>query len=380
VYELSKQLVKHGHEVTVFTGDVCGKQNLAVKQHRAVYVDGIETYYFRNVLNWLMRNAKFATPYRLPAIARREIERFDIIHLHEHRTAFAAILHHYAIKHRIPYIVHSRGSVLQETVLRDIRKQKLKQLFDSVWGDQILRDATKLIALTKTEELEYLRMGVPQDKVEIVPNGINCADYKKLPAKGEFRKKHAIDPQDRVVLSLGRIHEVKGIDLLVASFAELVKVMKDIKLVIAGPDRGFRSTLENQVERLGIGEYVKFVGPIYESDKIEAYVDADVFVLPSRYEPFGVVILEASACGTPVIVTTRCLFADGVAEFGLVVEYDVKQMKDALFALLSDDQLRQRLGQRGRVMMRDKFDYPKIAEQVVSVYESALKRPVGKIS
>jgi glycosyltransferase involved in cell wall biosynthesis len=375
VYELSKQLVGQGHEVTVFASDVCWKQDLAVIRHRAVCVDGIETYYFRNVSNWLIRNTKLATPYRLPAITRREIDRFDVIHLHEHRTAFAAILHHYAIKRGIPYIVQSRGSVLP-----DIRKQKLKQVFDSVWGNQILRDANKLVALTKTEELEYLRMGVPQDKVEIVPNGINFADYEKLPASGSFRKKHAIDPQDKVVLFLGRIHEVKGLDLLIASFAELVKVMKEVKLVIAGPDLGFKSAVEKQIKRLGIGEYVQFVGPLYECDKIEAYVDADVFVLPSRYEVFGLVILEASACGTPVIVTTRCGIADLVTEIGLVVEYDAKQMKDALFTMLSDDQLRQRLGARGKAIVRDKFDYPKIAEQLVAVYKSAAEATCGKIS
>jgi glycosyltransferase involved in cell wall biosynthesis len=216
-------------------------------------------------------------------------------------------------------------------------------------------------------------MGVPQDKVEIVPNGINCADYEKLPESGSFRTKHAIAPQDKVVLFLGRIHEVKGIDLLIASFAELVKVMKDVKLVIAGPDRGFRSTIEKQIERLGIGEHVQLTGPLFDRDKIEAYVDADVFVLPSRYEAFPSVILEACACGTPVMVTTQCGIADLVADIGVVVELDTKQMKDALFAILSDDKLRQRLGQRGKALVRDKFDYPKIAEQLISIYESALK-------
>jgi len=367
VYELSKKLVERGHEVTVFASDLCRQQKLTVKQHQAVCVNGIETYYFRNASNWLAGNAKFATPYRLPAIMREEIDQFDVLHLHEHRTAFASAAHFYATKRAIPYVVQSHGSVLPQ-----FRKQKLKQLFDSAWGNQVLRDAAKLIALTKTEELQYLRMGIPQDKIEIVPNGINLAAYERLPVKGEFRKKHALDSRDRVVLFLGRIHRIKGIDMLVASFAELVKVLKEAKLVIVGPDVGFKSTVEKQIELLGIAENVQFTGPLYESDKIEAYVDADVYVLPSIYDTFPLTVLEAGACGTPIIVTSKCGIADLVREIGLVVEYDANQMKDALFDVLSDNQLGQRLGQSGKAMVREKFGYAKIAQQVEKIYEFSI--------
>jgi glycosyltransferase involved in cell wall biosynthesis len=359
--------VERGHEVTVFASDRCWKQELKVKQHQAQYVDGVQTYYFRNVSNWLIRNAKLATPYRLPAIMRREIDRFDVIHVHEHRTAFAVATHYYATRRGVPYIVQARGSVV-----RYLGKQMLKQMFDAVWGNQVLRDASVLIALTKEEKQQYHHIGIPYEKVEIVPNAINFSSFENLPPKGEFRKKHDLNSRDKVVLFLARIHKIKGLDLLVESFAKLVKVFKEAKLVVVGPDVGFRSTVEKQIERLGIAEYVLFTGPLYESDKIEAYVDADVYVLPSVYEIFGQSVLEACACGTPVVVTAQCGVADLVREIGLVVEYDVNQMKEALYALLSDGQLRQRLGQSGKAKVREEYDYPRIAQQVEEIYECSI--------
>ncbi|NIT57028.1 MAG: glycosyltransferase, partial [Aliifodinibius sp.] len=208
--------------------------------------------------------------------------------------------HRYARKYSIPYVLQARGSLITY-----FYKGWQKRIFDVIWGRRILKDAAKLVALTPIEAEQYRNMGISEDKIEIIPNGIELSEFENLPERGRFRRKHDLGDDQRVILYLGRIHKIKikGLDLLVRAFAELTKPLNSVKLVIAGPDDGYLSSLKKLITDLGISNEVLFTGHLYGEDKVEAYVDADVFVLPSTYEIFGNVVLEACACGTPVIVT-----------------------------------------------------------------------------
>ena len=364
VYEISKKLVERGHDVTVYTTDGY-KSRLDVKKNKPVDVDRVKTYYFRNLSSYLTREMVLMIPYYLPIVARRAIRDFDVIHIHEHRTMLAVVVHHYAKKYRVPYILQARGSVLPF-----FQKRGLKRIFDIFFGYKILRDASKVIALTKTEIEQYKKMGVDEGKIEIVPNGIDLSEYDNLPKRGEFRKKYLIREDEKVILYLGRIHKIKGIDLLVEAFSDLIKELDDIRLVIVGPDDGFLSSLKRQIEDLKIGDRILFTGPLYERDKLEAYVDADVYVLPSVYETFPVTVLEACACGTPVIVTDRCGIANIVNNnnVGYVVEYNKDQLQDAIFKILINEELRRYFGEGGKKLVREKFSWDIVVEQLEKIY------------
>jgi glycosyltransferase involved in cell wall biosynthesis len=194
-----------------------------------------------------------------------------------------------------------------------------------------------------------------------------------LPQKGEFRRKYGLDDNERVILYLGRIHKIKGLDLLARAFADLSKSLNDIKLVIVGPDGGYLPSLKKLVGELKIRNKVLFTGALYGQDKLEAYTDADIYVLPSFYETFPNTVLEACACGTPVVLTDRCGIADVInGRAGLVVSYDAGQLQQALLHILGDDELRRKFGEKGKLLVREKFNWEKIAEQVESVYLSCL--------
>ena len=373
VYEISKKLVERGHDVTVYTTDGF-KSRLDVEKNKPVDVDGIRTYYFRNLSSYLTRTLLLPIPYYLPMVARKEIRDFDVIHIHECRNMPTVVTHHYAKKYNIPYILQAHGAVLPF-----FQKQRLKKYYDHAWGTAILKDASKVIALTKTEVEQYKKMGVDEDKIEIIPNGIDLSEYENLPKKGEFRDRYSISEDEKVILYLGRIHKIKGIDLLVKAFADLIKELDDVRLVIAGPDDGFLSTLEEQIEDLKIGDRILFTGPLYERDKLKAYVDADVYVLPSVYETFPVTVLEACACGTPVIVTGRCGIADIVdGKVGCVVGYDKDQLRDAIFKILSDEELRRRFGEEGERLVMEEFEWSAIIERIEKIYKDAISRTVLK--
>ena len=352
-YNLSKHLAKRGHEVTVFTTD------FEFDEEYAKSLDAVRVVPFHCIANMSLMLISPTMKRQL----KKEIKDFDVIHMHNFRSYQNVLVHHHAKKYGIPYILQAHGSVLPF-----FQKQRLKKLYDLVWGYRILKDASKVIALTKMEAEQYKKMGVDEDKIEIVSNGIDLSEYENLPERGGFRKKYLISDDEKIILYLGRIHKIKGVDLLVKAFADLIKELDDVRLVIAGPDDGFLSTLKGQIEDLKIGDRILFTGPLYGMDKLEAYVDADVYVLPSVYETFPVTVLEACACGTPVIVTDRCGIADVVEKVGCVVEYDKEQLRDAIIKNLSNAEVRNRFGENGRKLVKEEFNWDKIVKKLENVY------------
>ena len=155
--------------------------------------------------------------------------------------------------------------------------------------------ASRVIALTEAEVEQYKEVGVDTAKIEVVPNGINLSEYEDLPEKGEFRGKYDIKPDERIILYLGRLNKIKAPDLLIKSFAELSNEMKCVKLVMVGPDDGCMENLNHLLRSKDLEDKVLFTGPLYNQDKLEAYVDADIYVLPSLYETFPNTVIEACA-------------------------------------------------------------------------------------
>ena len=354
-YNLSKHLTKRGHEVTIFTTD------FELDEEYIKSLDGVRVVPFHCIANIGLMLISPTMKKQL----KKEIKNFDVIHMHNFRSYQNNIVHHYAKKYRVPYILQAHGSILPF-----FQKQRLKKLYDWVWGYRILKDASKVIALTKVEAEQYKKMGVEEDKIKIVPNGIDLSEYDNLPETGEFRRKYSIGNDEKVILYLGRIHKIKGIDLLVKAFTDLIKELDDVRLVIAGPDDGFLSTLEGQIEDLNVGTKILFTGPLYDGDKLEAYVDADVYVLPSVYEIFGITVIEACACGMPVIVTDRCGIADVVdGRAGCVIGYDKDQLRDMISKVLSDEGLRMRFGAEGKRLVGKEFGWDKVVMKIENIYK-----------
>lgn len=360
-YYLAKWLVKKGHEVTVYTSNACNISKNLDKVGASI-VDGINVIFFKNYAT-----NKHFFQFFFPGIVsylKKNLKEYDIVHIHEIRTFQSFITYYYCKKYNEPYVISPHGSLPQTPY-----KTFLKKVYDYLIGYKILRGASKIIAITPTEMEDCKKIGLPDDKIAQIPNAVDLNEYSELPKKGVFRRKYNICNGDNIILFLGRIHKIKGLDMLVSAYAELLEDRKNIRLVIAGQDHGYLHEIKSLIKKLNIDDAVIFTGFLSGENKLSAYVDADVYVLPSIYETFPVTVLEACACGTPVIVTDQCGIADVVdGKIGYVVDCDKDKLRKAIFKILSDDGLRKRFTEEGRRLVMDEFEWDGIVKKIEKVY------------
>ena len=364
-YDISTELVQMGHKVTVYTTDGF-KSKLNVKTNEPVDVDGIKTYYFRNLSRYLASNLVLPIPYYLPIIAKRELNEFDVIHIHEYRTVSAIIIRYFAKKYNVPYVLQAHG-----TSPKIVKRFKLKLIFDKLFGHKILKDASKLFALNETEVSQYIDLGADANKIVIIPNGIDSSKFDILPEKGYFKKKYSID-SEYIILYVGRLHKSKGIDLLLESFAMLANKDDSIKLVLVGPDDGYQVEFERKANDLKIDDNIIFAGFVEYDDKIAAYVDSDVFVTP-WFSGFPITFLEACACGLPIITTKKGDKLDWInGNVGYVVEYGKYELRDAMHNVLSNHAIKTEFEKNSLKLIKNDFDLRKITEQIEYYYRDVI--------
>lgn len=367
------------NDVKVISSDSC-KERLKFPNGRYdVDVDGIKVDYFRNLSNGFKLKTMLDTPLAAPFKIRNDIKGYDIIHIHEHRQTLAIFASYFARKNNIPYVVQAHGSVLPF-----FQKEGLKNIFDKVFGFKILHNASCVFALTEVEKEQYLKMGVDEDKIEIVPLGINLDEYENLPDYGKFRSKFNIGENDKLILFVGRIHEIKGLGLLIDSFNDLINQHNEnhsledissssIKLAIVGPDDGYLVKLEDKIKEYSLEDNVIITGPLYKEEKQEALVDCDLFVMPSKYESFTTSGLEAMACSKPLVLTKNNHIHDWVdGNVGLACDDNKDSLREAIEKVLFDEDLSLIFARNGQKLIKEKYNWDIINDQILEIYNRYL--------
>ncbi|TRZ96049.1 glycosyltransferase [bacterium] len=309
VYKLTSAQFNQGHEVAVYTGDF--KLDKEYKDS----LKGVKVLTFKSWLNFGF--------YLMPDMIRQvkiNLIEFDIIHLHCYRSFQNMVIHHYAKKYNIPYVLDAHGSIPKFS-----RKKRLKTLFDIIYGYKILNNASRILAESKTSVEAYKQSGIKRNDIVLFSPPFATEEFSCLPKTGEFRKKYNIKTKN-IVMFFGRINYIKGLDFLVAAFSELVKHRQDAILVMVGSDDGYKHALIQMIERLGLDGKVLFTGFISMEDKLRALIDANVVVQVSRYEEGAWAPFEAVLCGTPIIVTGHTGAGEDVKRIdaGYLVELDNK--------------------------------------------------------
>jgi glycosyltransferase involved in cell wall biosynthesis len=367
VYSITGELAKIGHQVTVYTSNMLNLHSQdSLKAHNLI-INGVNVHYSRT----LWRHKTFmVTPSIVPLLSRN-LANFDVVHVHDSRSFQGISAYLLAKAKDVPCVFQPHASYLSS--LPDSFSEKIARLLlDKLISDRILENASRIIALNQSEANEYRNVGVPEEKIEIVPNGIDVSDFGVLPPLGSFKKRFNILENKRIILYLGRIHKTKRIDLLIKAYAYMIKNMgsNDSVLAIAGPDDGYLVEAKSLANSLGISDSVLFTGFLDIEDRLEALVDADLFVTPSFYG-FPMTFLEACAVGTPILTTTlgdRLDWIDG--NVGYVASPRPDDLAKAIYSIVSDDHLRQVFSGKCKQLVKSEFSLRKVAGRLECIYQA----------
>jgi D-inositol-3-phosphate glycosyltransferase len=249
---------------------------------------------------------------------------------------------------------------------------------------QVLARADRIIAATLAEQaqLEWLYK-VDTCKVTVIPPGVDTSHFYPIPAD-EARQYIGLTADARMILFVGRIEPLKGVATLIKAVAclRLKNLKEPVHLAVVGGDPEAAPAeiseemvlLQKLCDDLTVGKMVVFLGKRGQDTLPYYYSAAEVVVMPSRYESFGMVALEAMACGTPVIASQvgglAFLVQDGVTGYTVPAEDD-DALCERLTALLGDESLRQRMGRNASKYARN-YDWEKIAKQIVRVYKELI--------
>jgi len=368
VYYLSKSLAKNGVKVYVVTCDFPG-----APQHEVV--DGVEVFRIDSYKN---PSPDFATwVYLMNVNMQKEAaalvnslgRNIDIFHAHDWLVADAGIGLKHVFRKPLLTTVHSTEIGRRNGIHFDY-EQMIHQT--EAW---FTYEAWKVICCSNYM-VSHVRwaFGLPEDKLVMVPNGVNTEVYTKIENNDlrHFRNKFAL-PEEKIVLFVGRLVHEKGIHVLVNAVPKVLEKV-NAKFIIVG--NGYmREQLSNIVRHIGLTHKVMFTGFVDDETLRKLQKCADVSVVPSLFEPFGIVALEAMAAKSPVVVSDT----GGLSE---IVEHDLAGVKvypdnpDSLAwgiaKVLLDEAYANWITTNAYKKVQEKYDWDKIAQKTKAVYEAVL--------
>jgi len=377
VMGLSRAMADKGHKVTVATTTAKGADELDVVPGTVVERDNFEIIYFKRVrwerlftaIPYVGQSVGFFYSPQLRAYLNDSIGRFDIVHVHD-MFCYPAVKAGQIARHNgVPCFVHTHCLL---DPARFVRRQFKKTVFMSLVGRNLLNRASGVVALTETER-EHLREHGVATEIGVIPNGTDC-----LLGQDE-KSRYIVDPyslgKKKVILFLGRLHLVKGIDLLIESYASIAIRHPESILLIAGPDEvGLKKQLMQRVETLKLGDQIRFIGMVQGTNKEYLLRRCDIFALTSYSEGFSIAILEALAFGRPVVITETCNFPDvGTHCAGFVSPAKTTEIAKSLDTLLNDPALRRTMGENAVKLIETAYTWDIVAEKTVRFYQKAVK-------
>ncbi len=366
--ELCRELARRGEQVAIYTTNIDGDGQLDVPLDRPQWKDGIEIRYFPVQTP---RYYKFSLP--LARALKASIAHYDIVHIHSLYLFPSTVAAHYCRRYRVPYLIRPHGT-LDPYLFR--RHRGRKWIYERLFERKNLNEAAA-IHFTSLEEKELTRPLRIKAPGVVVPIGVDLQDYEAATPTGAFRVAQPETQGKKIILFLGRLNFKKGLDLLAKAFGQIGRRREDVQLILAGPDGdGYGAQIRQWLKAERVLGQTTFTGMLLGSQKMSAFRDADVFVLPSYTENFGIAVVEAMASGLPVVISNKINIWREVAEAraGLVVNCDVQEISSALLTLLVDPMRGKEMGKRGRRLVEKRFTWETVGEQMVQVYRQILSR------
>ncbi len=372
VSALCESLAQAGATVTVLTTNANGKsQCLEVPTNQAVTLEGVQVTYYPviwPVAAWW--------PFYSPGLGRacRDlVRRYDLVYLPATWTYAMWVGARAAQEASIPYVVSPRGSFMRWAMTQ---KSLKKRLYLALIERQLINGAAAIHLTSIMEQAQQEKWGFKPPPV-IVPNGIDAKRFESLPARGALRQRLGISPDISLALFVGRLHREKRIDLVVEAFVRVARDIENASLLLVGPDEdGSGEQARSQIRRAGLADRVHFMGLLTGVDLMRAYADADLLLLLSHRENFGMVVVEAMAAGLPVLLSEEVGLAPEVerAGAGFIVPAQAKEVAEAWRQLINDPGLRHKMGSAGRQLAQSEFAANVVARKMLDLFMSVISR------
>jgi len=223
-----------------------------------------------------------------------------------------------------------------------------------------------------------VRAVYPNAKTFVLPNGIDLEEFSSLPFE---KNKSFYDTYTgfscagkKIIVSMGRLHKIKGFDILIEAFHALQKEFSNAVLLIAGEDFGEKSNLEKMINQYNLNNKVFLVGKLDGDEKLEFLHNADVFALASHHENFGMVVVEALACGCAVVISKKVGIYQQLMNYdgGIIVDNDSDGIKKGIIELLSDNQFVKNKAANGLRFVEEKYNVKNIANELVDIFSAII--------
>lgn len=366
VYDLAKQLISFGHEVTVITTDVLNQRER--QKQKTDRIDNIEVIYFRNLSNVLAYRYNFYYPLGASNWLKNNIRQYDIVHCHEMFHWLNVQIAKECEKTNVPFIVQAHGSMNKVRV--EAKLTFVKKLFYALYP-KILGSAAALIVSTEQERAieckayhQWLRK-----HTYVVPNGVPIQQITFPSRNDEDRKKIGIAPGGKFILYFGRIQFIKGIDITIRALSLITNIR--YKYIIIGRDEGELSKLLKIAKEKNVIDRIIVLGPLF-GDALKIYIrNADLFVFNSRSEGFPMAVLDACAAGLPVILSKECNVPE-VEQWGagIMLENNTPEATaSAIQHFFQHPELQKTMQQQAHELIRQRFNTFTVTNQYLSIYK-----------
>lgn len=356
IVELSRELTKRGHNVTVFSPSYKGREAkgyLLDTKVRLVSAPGFWCY-------------GLGVSPKLKQTLANELSAFDIVHTH----SLWMLPTHYATriaeKYGIPTVVSVQGCLDPWAKHHSGWKKVLAS-----WSFQRsdIQRAAVIHAVTRME-LRCIKSYAKAQAVAVIPNGIPQEVVEGKGNKEAFISQYPELHGARIIMFMSRLHIKKGLDILVDAWRHVCRETVDWKLVIIGPDDGYGAAVRRLITDSGIADRTFVFPPCYGQAKYDALAAADCFILPSRSEGLPIALLEAMGAGKPVVFTTGCCFSEAATcGAGYEIPCDAISLAGAIRRMtqLSAESLAA-MGKRGKELVERDYLWPNVTEKFVKLY------------
>ena len=358
---MARAVAARGHQVEIQTIDRAMTDDERARYASPVVDRGVAIHVHKQGVP-----ATLAVSWPLARALDAAIPAADVVHIHSLYLFHVWYAARVARKAGKPYLLRPHGT-LDPFLWK--RHRLRKSVIETVFQDRVIDHAAAL-HWTASEEMELAAPYSRGAKGVVVPNGIDIGDYADLPAPGEFFAKHPNLAGTKPVLFLSRLNFKKGLDVLIPAFRKALDADPALRLVIAGPDDGYEATARTLAAQHKLDDATTWLGMLSGRDKLAAFVDCALFALPSWSENFGIAIVEAMACGAPVVISDRVNIWREIqgAGAGLVSPPDIDTLAAHILLLANDSARAKRMGAAGRKLATDRYDWAKIGAQLETIY------------